>query len=161
MKGEINPGREAVMIRKPTTVHLSMMTKGIVAVFAALLLLPTPSARAAGNAQPVKRPMASRMAPAGAHASHAARVDPRIAEFNRELAAYKQTVASLRRDAQRLVAQQKRLNALIQGLNSGSEITMVKLQSLVQERTRIIQFATNVMKALNESEKNMVNNIRP
>ena len=149
------------MIQKPTSFHFNAITTSAIALLAALIVLPAPSARAADSVQPVVHPMPSRVAPAGAHASHAARIDPRIAQFNRELAAYKQTVAALRRDAQRLVAQQKRLNALIQGLSSGSEITMVKLQSLVQERTRIIQFATNVMKALNESEKNMVNNIRP
>ncbi len=52
------------------------------------------------------------------------------------------------------------VDAIANKLSSGSEITMLKLQSLVQERTRIIQFASNVVGALNEGMKTEVNNIR-
>jgi hypothetical protein len=148
------------MIHKPTTVHLSMMTTGIVAVFAVLLLLPTPSARAAGNAQPVKRPMASRVAPAGAHASHAARVDPRIAEFNRELAAYKQTVAALQRDTQRLMKQQRYIDALVNELGKNAELNMIQLQSIMSQRQTAIQLTSNLMKALNDSENQVIHNMK-
>jgi len=148
------------MIHKPTTVHLSMMTTGIVAVFAVLLLLPTPSARAAGNAQPVKRPMASRVAPAGAHASHAARVDPRIAEFNRELAAYKQTIAALQRDTQRLMKQQRYIDALVNELGKNAELNMIQLQSIMSQRQTAIQLTSNLMKALNDSENQVIHNMK-
>jgi hypothetical protein len=148
------------MIHKPTTVHLSMMTTGIVAVFAVLLLLPTPSARAAGNAQPVKRPMASRVAPAGAYASHAARVDPRIAEFNRELAAYKQTVTALQRDTQRLMKQQRYIDALVNEIGKNAELNMIQLQSIMSQRQTAIQLTSNLMKALNDSENQVIHNMK-
>jgi len=147
------------MIHKPTTVHLSMMTTGIVAVFAVLLLLPTPSARAAGNAQPVKRPMASRVAPVGAHASHAARVDPRIAEFNRELAAYKQTVAALQRDTQRLMKQQRYIDALVNEIGKNGELNMIQLQSLMSQRQTAVQLSTNMIKSLSDSADAIVPNL--
>lgn len=64
------------------------------------------------------------------------------------------------RPSDALEAEASNVDAIANKLSSGSEITMLKLQSLVQERTRIIQFASNVTNALNEGLKTEVNNIR-
>jgi hypothetical protein len=147
------------MIQKPTSFHFNAITTGAIALLAALIVLPAPSARAADSVQPVAHPMPSRVAPAGAHASHAARIDPRIAQFNRELAAYKQTVAALRRDTERLMMQEKRLDALVSDINSSAQMDMINLQSLMSNRQTAIQLTTNMLKALNDSEKQIVHNI--
>jgi hypothetical protein len=51
-------------------------------------------------------------------------------------------------------------DALGSQLSSGDEISMIKLQSLVQDRTRVIQFASNVLNTMNDAMKTEVNNIR-
>lgn len=59
-----------------------------------------------------------------------------------------------------LEAQASALDTISNNLSSGNEIAMIKLQSLVQERTRVIQFASNVMNTMNDAMKTEVNNIR-
>jgi uncharacterized protein (DUF3084 family) len=138
------------MIDKPEAIRFNAMTTGLAAMFAALLLLP-PSAVAAGDVHPVMRPMTSRMAPAHAHASRAAYPDPRVTQFNLELAAYKRTVAALQRDTQRLEAQQQRLDAIIKDLSSGAQLDMIHLQSYMSARQTAVQLSTNIIKSLSDS----------
>ena len=148
------------MIRKPATVRLRTMTAGIAAIFAALLVLPAPSAFAAGDGRPMIQPMPSQMSAADARASRAARPDPRIAQFNREFAAYKQTVAALRRDEQRLVAQQSRLNALVNDLNQGGQMANIQLQNYEDERQKAMQTISNMLKALHDTENQIIHNMK-
>ena len=148
------------MIHKSTPVHACTMAMGIVIMSVALLLLPMPSAFAAGGARPMMRPMPSRMAPPGAHASHAARIDPRIAEFNRELSAYKQTSAALHRDTELLMTQERRLDALINDLGVNGTQEQILLQELMDARSKFEQSLSNVMKAMNDTEKQIVHNMK-
>jgi hypothetical protein len=146
--------RGVTMIHKSLTVRLSAMSTGISVIFAVLLLLPVSSTFAAGDARPMVHPMPSRVTP------KAALPDPRIAEFNRQLAAYKQTVAALRLNTKRLVAQQQRLDTLVNDLGGDAELNMIKLQSLMSQRQAAIQLTSNLLKTLNDSEKNIVQNIK-
>lgn len=147
------------MIHKPTTIRLNAMTTGIAAIFAMLLLLPTRSALAAGDVRPMIHPAPSRVAPTGARVSRTVHADPRIAQFNRELAAYKQTVAALRRDSQRLMAQQRRLDALVKDIGSGAQMDMINLQSLMSNRQTAVQLSTNLIQALSDSADAIAHNI--
>ena len=140
------------MIHKSTPVHACTMAMGIVIMSVALLLLPMPSAGAAGGVRPVVRP-------AVLTAPHASHIDPRIAEFNRELAAYKQTVAALRRDTERLMMQEKRLDALVSDINSSAQMDMINLQSLMSQRQTAVQLSTNIIKSLSDSADAIVHNI--
>lgn len=142
------------MIHKSTPVHACAMAMGIVAISAILLLLPASSAFAAGDARPVMRPL-----PTGAHASRAAHPDPRIAQFNRELAAYRQTVAALQRDTERLIKQQKYIDALVKDLNSGTQMDMINLQSLMSDRQTAVQLSTNLIQALSHSADAIAHNM--
>lgn len=136
------------------------MSAGIAVIFATLLVLPVSSSFAAGEIRPMVRPVPSRVAPSAAHASRAVQPDPRIAEFNRELAAYKQTVVALQRNIQQLEAQQRRLATLVNDLGRDSELTMIKLQSLMSQRQTAIQLTSNLLKALNDSENEIVHNMK-
>ncbi len=80
-----------------------------------------------------------------------ARIDPRVVEFNRDVAAYQRTVAALRRDTQRLQALQHRLDALGKELNSGAQMDMIHLQSLMSSRQTAVQLSTNLIKSLGET----------
>ena len=141
-------------INNPTIIRINAMTTGIAVMFAVLLVLPTQSSLAAGHVGPMMRPASSRVTPTGAH------VDPRIAEFNRELAAYKQTVAALRRDSRRLIAQQKRIDALVSDIDNSAQLNMIRLQSIVSQRQTAIQLTSNMMKALNDSNSHIVHNMK-
>ncbi len=58
-----------------------------------------------------------------------------------------------------LESEAQAIDAIANKMSGGAEITMIKLQSLVQERTRIIQFASNTMSACNRAIDAPVNNI--
>ena len=148
------------MIHEQTIIRFNAMTTGIAVIFSVLLILPAPSSFAADGVRPMMRPVSSRVAPTDAHVSHTARPDPRIAEFNRELAAYKQSVAALRRDSQRLIAQQKRIDALVNDIGKNAELNMIQLQSILSQRQTAVQLTSNMMKALNDSESQIVHNIK-
>jgi len=145
------------MIHKPVTICLHAMSTGIAVIFVVLLLLPPRSVFAAGGARPMAHPMATRMVPAGTRAQRAAHPDPRVMQFNLELTAYKQTIATLERDAQRLIAQQRRLDALVNDMN---QIQQLQLQEEASARNRAFQAISNVLKAVNESKKQAVHNIK-
>jgi hypothetical protein len=81
-------------------------------------------------------------------------------QFNRELAAYKQTVAALTRDTQLLVEQQKRLDALVNDLGSSGEMDMIRLQSLMSQRQTAVQLSTNLIQALSHSADAIAHNIK-
>ncbi len=44
-------------------------------------------------------------------------------------------------------------------MSSNSEVVMMQLQSLIEDRTRLVQFASNTIASLGESAKTAVNNI--
>jgi len=54
----------------------------------------------------------------------------------------------------------KSVEAQIRDVNSGNEMAMIKLQSLMQQRTSEVQLATNMLKALHEASQSVIGNIR-
>ena len=54
----------------------------------------------------------------------------------------------------------KNLEESLTNLNSSNELTMMKLQTLMQQRTQLTQFATNMLSQLNESAKSILTNLR-
>ncbi len=54
-------------------------------------------------------------------------------------------------------ARETALNACLQG---GAELNMIQLQSLMSERQTAVQLTTNLLKALNQSQKSIINNMR-
>lgn len=52
------------------------------------------------------------------------------------------------------------LEAAANKMSSGAEMTMIKLQELVQGRSRILMFVTNTMASMNESMRKIVENTR-
>lgn len=47
-----------------------------------------------------------------------------------------------------------------QSLSSGSEMIMIKLQDLMQQRSRVIMFVTNALASINETSRKIVDNTR-
>jgi hypothetical protein len=45
-------------------------------------------------------------------------------------------------------------------LNSDNEMTMMRLSSLMQQRTQVVQFSSNVMSSLNDAAKSVLQNMR-
>ena len=52
------------------------------------------------------------------------------------------------------------IETTMQGLSSGSEMIMIKLQDLMQQRSRVIMFVTNALASINETARKIVDNIR-
>ena len=48
----------------------------------------------------------------------------------------------------------------IQTVNSGNELGMVELQNLMQQRSQVISLGTNLLKTLNETQSNIISNMR-
>lgn len=48
----------------------------------------------------------------------------------------------------------------MQSLSSSSEMTMIKLQELMQQRSRVIMFVTNALASINETARKIVDNTR-
>jgi hypothetical protein len=48
----------------------------------------------------------------------------------------------------------------IAGLNADNEMTMMRLSSLMQMRTQVVQFSSNVMASLNDASKSVIQNMR-
>jgi hypothetical protein len=60
-------------------------------------------------------------------------------------------------------AMQRRIDATneeLRQLSSGNEMRMVRLQSLMQQRTSVIQAGSNMLKALDEAMDAVVANLR-
>ena len=51
-------------------------------------------------------------------------------------------------------------NALTACFQTGNELNMIQLQSLMSKRQTAVQLLTNMLKALNNSQKNVINNMR-
>ncbi|HMJ12762.1 MAG TPA: hypothetical protein VK524_15175, partial [Polyangiaceae bacterium] len=52
------------------------------------------------------------------------------------------------------------LKRSLESLNSDNELTMMKLQTLMQQRNQITQFASNMLNVLHENNKAVIGNIR-
>ncbi len=48
----------------------------------------------------------------------------------------------------------------LQDLNSGNELRMIELQTIVQQRSSILNLGTNLLKAMDDATKNIVGNVR-
>jgi len=51
-------------------------------------------------------------------------------------------------------------DSTVKSLSSSSEITMIQLQDLVQQRSRTIMFASNVLASINDAARKTVDNLR-
>jgi len=108
-----------------------------------LALHPIMSAVLAGPAGPAGRVQV----PALSHprGMSGAGIGPRVVEFNAKVTDYQRTVAALRRDTHRLQALQHRLDAFAEELNSGGQMDMTELPSLMSARQRAVQLSTNLI----------------
>ncbi|MBK8999203.1 MAG: hypothetical protein IPM35_26055 [Myxococcales bacterium] len=52
------------------------------------------------------------------------------------------------------------VDAKVTALTSSTELTMIRIQGLMQHRSQVLQLASNVIAALNEPAKNAIGNIR-
>jgi len=52
------------------------------------------------------------------------------------------------------------VDSLMTSLTSSSELTMIRIQGLMQQRSQVLQLASNVIAALNEPAKNAIGNLR-
>jgi hypothetical protein len=52
------------------------------------------------------------------------------------------------------------LKQSLEALNSDNELTMMKLQTLMQQRNQVSQFASNMLNALHENSKAILSNLR-
>jgi hypothetical protein len=68
--------------------------------------------------------------------------------------------SDLRYDTFELNGTKDYLNLVSKDLESGSQMDMIQLQSLMGARQTAIQLSTNLISALNESQKSVVGNIR-
>jgi len=111
---------------------------------------------AAERVQPMARP-----ATPAPKISRRPATDARARAFELELAAYKQTLMALQRDLQQLRAHQRRLDALSNDMNSNAEMEKLQLQSVMSERQTAIQLTNNILKHLNDSQTDIIHNMKP
>lgn len=89
--------------------------------------------------------------------------DPRIAEFNRELATYQRKVAVLYREVQRLQAHQRRLNTLarqLQTIGDDAQMMQLQLQAAMQKQTQAMQMLSSILKSMHDTERSIIRNIK-
>jgi len=143
------------MICRP--VHLKAIIEGVLVSLAVALLLSSSPAFAAGHTRPMVRTLPN---PAGAHAGH---VDPRVAEFNLELNAYRRDVAALYGQAQRLQAREHHLDSLatqLQTLGDVKQDWQLQLQDAMNKQAAAMQMLSNIMRDLNKTARAIIQNMK-
>jgi Na+/phosphate symporter len=99
----------------------------------------------------------------GEHGDIANMVDAAKALTNDpDLTAQLQALAdgSIGADAKKGAALGQNIDDICKDLGSGRELAMVELQSIVSQRQTALQLTTNLLSAVNESARNITNNIK-
>jgi cell division protein FtsB len=147
-----------VVIRKRN--GLRTIIAGIILLFAVTFFFSSSFSFAAMRSDPTLHSRLALQMHAGVHITRGTHVDPRVAAYNQELAAYKQSVAALKRDVKHLKAQEHRLDAIVKDLNGSAQMDMINLQSRMSNRQTAVQLSTNLIKALGDAQREIIQNIK-